>query len=219
MFQRRGNPMRIHSLISALTVLVFLGLAGLARAEDKPAASAPAPSPAFTPAVSDSKAVRNFTSGFDAFSDKPRPFPDKFEMFDFSDQKATIAFGPDQPWRLINFWAAWCPPCIAELPSLKALQTKSKLMKGFKVVLLSADMPVSGAALKYLLGQKNIPMFEAYYLKDFNLWESFDVSGLPTTILVTPQGQIVYTFTGDADWNSQDSMAFLRAVLPPSALQ
>ena len=202
-------------LLVVTMIILSLACAGLARADDKAAA----PAPVAAPAASENQAIKNFTASFNDVSDKPRPFPDKFEMFDFSDQKSTIAFGPDQPWRLINFWAAWCPPCIAELPSLKALQAKSKLMKGFKVILLSADMPASGAALKYLIGQKNIPMFDAYYLKDFNLWESFDVSGLPTTIIVNPQGQIVYTLAGDADWDSPDAMAFFRTVLPPSALQ
>ena len=95
-----------------MTVLAFLACAGAARADDKGNA-----------------AIKNFTASLDTFSDKAHPFPDKVELFDFTDKKLALAFGKDQPWRLINFWADWCPPCIEELPSLKALQDKSKKMK------------------------------------------------------------------------------------------
>jgi thiol-disulfide isomerase/thioredoxin len=162
--------------------------------------------------------IDNFAATLDGFSAEAKPFPEKIVLFDFKDQSSSLTFGPGQPWRLINFWAVWCAPCIAELPSLKKLQDRVRDVPGLKVLLVSSDMPANGAALKYLIKQKNLPDIDAYYVKDFFIWQSFDMKGLPTTILVNPEGQIIYTFTGDADWDSAEALAFFKAVLPPSTL-
>ena len=42
---------------------------------------------------------------------------------------------------LVNFWATWCAPCLAELPAIKAVEKKYADEK-FKVLLVSLDMPV-----------------------------------------------------------------------------
>lgn len=160
-------------------------------------------------------AVEDFSATIKGFSDKPRPFPEKFVVFDFNDRQSSLVFGKGQPWRLINFWAVWCMPCILELPSIKGLQDKVKQAERFKILFISADMPATGAALKYLIKQKNLPEIESFYVKDFYMWQSFDMTGLPTTLLVNPEGQIVYTFTGGADWQSPKALAFFKAVLPP----
>lgn len=41
---------------------------------------------------------------------------------------------------LVNFWATWCAPCLAELPAIKAVENKYSDKK-FKVLLVSLDMP------------------------------------------------------------------------------
>jgi len=41
---------------------------------------------------------------------------------------------------LVNFWATWCAPCVAELPAIKAVEKKYSDKK-FKVLLVSLDMP------------------------------------------------------------------------------
>lgn len=170
------------------------------------------------PALAGTGPIDNFTATLDGFSAEARPFPEKIVLFDSKDRPSSLVFGPDQPWRLINFWAVWCAPCIVELPSLKKLQDRVRDVPGFQVLLVSSDMPANGAALKYLIQQKNLPDIDAYYVKDFFIWQSFDMKGLPTTILVNPQGLIIYTFTGDADWDSAEALAFFKAVLPPSTL-
>ncbi len=161
-------------------------------------------------------AVKAFTGRMDGFSAVSKPFPEKFEVFDLNDNKITLAFGKDQPWRLINFWAGWCAPCVAEMPTLKALQDKTKNLKTFKVILVSADMPVKGEALKYMIKKQNLPDVDAVYSKDFYLWQTFELEGIPTTLLVSPEGKIAYTMIGDADWDSKESDAFFKAVLPAS---
>jgi thiol-disulfide isomerase/thioredoxin len=41
---------------------------------------------------------------------------------------------------LVNFWATWCAPCVAELPAIKAIENKYSHKK-FKVILVSLDLP------------------------------------------------------------------------------
>ena len=50
---------------------------------------------------------------------------------DLSDLKGKVVF--------INFWATWCPPCIAEMPSINKLQEKFKDNEDFLVLMVDAD--------------------------------------------------------------------------------
>ncbi len=168
------------------------------------------------PAQAKTDPVKAFVKKLDGFSAEQKPFPEKFKIYSVDDVETSLAFGKDQPWRLINFWASWCAPCIKEMPSLKVLQDRAKNMKNFKVVLVSSDMPVNGKGLSYMIVNKNMPEIEAFYVKDHFLWQTFDLVGIPTSLLVSPEGKIAYTLMGDAEWDSPEAAAFFRAVLPPS---
>ena len=160
-----------------------------------------------------------FLRSFDVSKHHAMAFPKAFPLFDMKDRPATIAFGNDQPWRLVNFWAAWCGPCIREMPSLKALQDKTRGSRSFQVMLVSSDMLPSAEALRYMMNQKNLPRLDdALYIKDYAAWESLGIEGLPTTMIVSPQGKIVSAMTGAGDWQSGDAMAFLHKTLPPHTL-
>ena len=158
--------------------------------------------------------VKNFGSSLDGFSQTETPFPEKTVLFDTADKGAPLEFGKGQPWRLINFWAAWCAPCIAELPTLKALQERNTDSKDFKILFVNADTPGTAANLQFQMKKLNIPMVASHYTKDFYLWQTFGLEGLPTTILVSPEGVIRYRMLGDAIWNGPTATAFFQAVLP-----
>ena len=94
---------------------------------------------------------------------------------------------------LVNFFAAWCPPCIQEIPTLIALQDSFK-SKGFSVVTFSLDegdlTPLKNLIDKYGI---NYPVLIA----DNVVTRSFGgVSGIPVTYLVNGQGQIVKKYLG-----------------------
>jgi thiol-disulfide isomerase/thioredoxin len=50
-------------------------------------------------------------------------------------------------WRIVNFWATWCPPCIVEKPSLKALKARYEHTNAFDVGFVSMDFPKDAAGL------------------------------------------------------------------------
>ncbi|MEH6556386.1 MAG: TlpA disulfide reductase family protein [Oceanicoccus sp.] len=93
---------------------------------------------------------------------------------------------------LINFWASWCGPCRQEMPLLDELQQKySKL--GFTVFGVNVDKDPAKAD-KIL---KDIPVsFPVLYDSDGNVSKLFDVSAMPTTVIVDRDGNMRYLHKG-----------------------
>lgn len=100
---------------------------------------------------------------------------------------------------LLNFWATWCGPCRAEMPSLNNLYNEFK-DKGLVVLAVSVDTsekPVRSFIKDLKL---SFPV-----LMDKNKAVSFDeygVFGLPTTFLINKNGMITEKIMGEREWDS-----------------
>lgn len=136
-----------------------------------------------------------------------KPLPD-FAFLDAKDQERKLG-----DWRgktvLVNFWATWCAPCVKEMPSLDRLQADMG-KETFVVLPLSLDGPTRS---------KVAPFYESAKLGNLGIWfdkgrkvqQALDVSLLPTSILVDPQGREIGRLEGDADWDTQDAIALMKA--------
>lgn len=111
---------------------------------------------------------------------------------------------------LLNVWATWCAPCIAEIPSLDQLQ-KEKGGDGFQVVAISLDRHRVEA--ESFLKSKNVEHLELFHDATLGIAGDVGVVGLPITILYDEQGVERARLPGEANWQSAESEAFLRAVL------
>jgi len=93
---------------------------------------------------------------------------------------------------LIDFWATWCGPCVAEIPAMKAAYEKLN-PKGFEIIGISLDD--DKAALTAMVKQKQLPwpqFFESE--KDENRFaKQYDISSIPAMWLVDKQGNLVET--------------------------
>lgn len=94
---------------------------------------------------------------------------------------------------LVTFFATWCPPCIEEIPTLKALH-ETLGEDGFSVVALSVDQsgPADVAKLVKKKGiQYPVLMADEAVMKDFG-----GVYGIPVSFLVNKKGNVVKKYTG-----------------------
>ncbi len=107
---------------------------------------------------------------------------------------------------IVNFWATWCPPCRAEMPSLQRAWEAIRDKGGYVLAI-----HVGGT-------MDDIWDFTGRYGLDFpivrdagsKVTDRWPVQGLPTTLVVDPQGRIAYRAIGGREW---DDPARLKAVL------
>jgi thiol-disulfide isomerase/thioredoxin len=116
---------------------------------------------------------------------KPAP---NFEVKDL-DGKAFRFEDLKGNYVLVDFWATWCAPCLAELPRVQAAEAKYR-GKGFKVVSISLD-ETKAAVVDFVrvrkLGWTQIHNATAAG----DLVQAFGVGSIPATFLIDPKGTIV----------------------------
>jgi thiol-disulfide isomerase/thioredoxin len=106
----------------------------------------------------------------------------------------------------LNVWATWCGPCVREMPSIARLAANPK-MKGVAFVCVSTDD--SGPTVKRFLAGKNWPMT---ILRAESLPPVFATEGIPATFIIAPDGKVVASEIGSADWDGPEVVAFLEKV-------
>ena len=107
---------------------------------------------------------------------------------------------------LVNAWATWCPPCVAEMPSLDSLQN----LRGgpdFQVVAISADRTREIA--KAWIEENDIRHMNVWHDQSFRMPDSLKLPGFPTTIIYDRNGREVARLSGEADWDSKEALALI----------
>lgn len=114
---------------------------------------------------------------------------------------------------ILNFWASWCAPCVAELPTLDRLQA-DLADTGLKVVAVSLDRDGIKKAAPFFrrTGVKNLKL---YTDRMSDLFQELKASALPTTYLLDREGKVVSFYVGATDWSSDWVKAALKKYLDP----
>jgi len=116
---------------------------------------------------------------------------------------------------VVNFWATWCPPCVAEMPALdRAHAILSR--EGIEVLALSSDRG----------GRAQVePFYQRTGLRHLGMWfdprgaagRALGVRGLPTTVILDRRGLEVGRLEGEADWDRDTIMAAVRRLVRGTA--
>jgi thiol-disulfide isomerase/thioredoxin len=114
---------------------------------------------------------------------------------------------------VLNLWATWCVPCVAEMPSLDAL-AEAVAGAGVMVLPLSSDRGGAAAVERFYAerGVKHLPV-----LLDPRgaAARALGAVGIPTTLLIDAGGRERGRLEGGADWASAGSIAMVKALARP----
>ena len=107
---------------------------------------------------------------------------------------------------LVNLWATWCAPCIAEMPTLDGLAGREK---GLQVLAVSQDME-GKEKVDAFFAQRSFDRLEPYIDPKLSLMMELKVDTLPTTILYDAEGREVWRMTGMEDWEGKRAAGLLQ---------
>ncbi|MBT8311391.1 MAG: TlpA family protein disulfide reductase [Flavobacteriaceae bacterium] len=148
------------------------------------------------------------------FSHNPEPVASRTaDIPDLQDWELTDMEGKTFPVisvkgevTLLNFWASWCPPCVAEMPSLDTLYGDYKDQVRFLFIARDQKERVTN----YL--EKEGYDFPVYFERGLTPKKLY-YGGLPTTYILDKSGKITVAHSGAADWNAPEVRDLLDSLL------
>ncbi len=111
---------------------------------------------------------------------------------------------------VLNFWATWCPPCVAEMPSLERLH-RALSPEGLSVVTVSTDED-EAELRRFVTGRAlTLPV-----LRDPGgrvAGDAYHTTGYPETFVLDRAGRVLQHVVGPAEWDSAERLAYFRGLL------
>ena len=116
-------------------------------------------------------------------------------------------FFPEHPWppeTLVNFWAPWCEPCRKEIPLLNHLARTSRKVRDHHLAIVGIALDARRPVYRFLHQKKLaypvfvVPQKEGDFMARFQI----TLVGLPITLLLNRQGQIIARHLGQLDPHS-----------------
>nr|AGS52624.1 redoxin domain protein [uncultured bacterium contig00043] len=109
----------------------------------------------------------------------------------------------------LNFWATWCPPCRAEMPSMESLYQKLK-SKGFEMI--AVNLRESKEDVSSFMS-KNKLSFPSLLDARGSTGARYNVRAIPTTYIIDKRGVIISRIEGSRDWDKAEVIAAFEVLL------
>ena len=112
---------------------------------------------------------------------------------------------------LLNIWATWCGPCVREMPTLDRLQAQLGSDR-FQVLALSIDR-AGVAPVRTFYDKVGIERLSIFVDSSGQAARDLSALGLPTTLLISPDGLEIGRLIGPAEWDAPEVVAYLQELL------
>ena len=144
-------------------------------------------------------------AGLKALDAKPAPalalLDIKGKALDLSELRGQVV--------VVNFWASWCPPCRAEMPSLERLAGKM-ISEGLRIV--GVNIGESRADVEAFL--KDVPVgFPVLLDNEGRTLKAWNVVAFPSTFLVDREGMLRFGVYGGIEWDDPEVVALIQGLV------
>ena len=116
---------------------------------------------------------------------------------------------------VVNLWATWCVPCVAEMPSLSRLQTK---LGGGNFAVLAINQDRNDALAAPFLDRLKIKNLQGLTDPQNVSSKQWSVPGLPATFVIDSNGFEIARLFGSAEWDSPEMIEFLKNYIPATPI-
>ncbi|HEX7875869.1 MAG TPA: TlpA disulfide reductase family protein [Sphingobium sp.] len=125
-------------------------------------------------------------------------------------QDATLQDFAGKP-VLVNLWATWCAPCVAEMPTLDAVAAAYG-KKGLTILTISQDSQ-GASVVKPFFEKHKLPNLKGWIDPENQFGFHYATGMLPTSVLYDAQGKEMVRVVGAMDWNSKEGRELIEAAL------
>lgn len=109
---------------------------------------------------------------------------------------------------IVNFWATWCPPCRAEMPSI---QRAWEQLKDEGIGVIAINVGEDAETINQFTDDTPVT-FPLPMDLDSRVVQAWPIRGLPTTFVVDPEGRLAYVATGEREWDDPALWDLVRAL-------
>ncbi len=128
-----------------------------------------------------------------------------WELYDENGQTVNLGKLNEKP-VFLNFWATWCPPCIAEMPGIQELYEQYKDKVNFVFVTNERPETVKKFAVKH--NYTDLPFYFTGTVPS-----DFASNSIPATFIISKKGKVVLTKKGAARWNTGKTERLLKQLI------
>ncbi len=112
---------------------------------------------------------------------------------------------------LVNFWATWCPPCRAEIPSMEELYRNYG--RDGKLELLAINVEPEGPVIIEEFSKEYPHSFPVLFDIDARVQNLYGVFKFPETFIIDKNGIIVEKVVGAIDWTGPEVLSYLNRLI------
>jgi peroxiredoxin len=131
-----------------------------------------------------------------------------FELQDLSGKKVSLSSLKGKV-VFLNFWATWCPPCRAEMPSLERLHAR---LKDKGLVILAVNLQENAKSVRKFMAEHKLT-FPVLLDSDGRVGAIYGARSIPTTYVVGRNGNVLAGTMGGREWDSKEYLDFFARLL------